>query len=170
MIDPFRYLPQESVSYEADARMNCDRCKASGATNRKAVRLCEACDKHQHLCNQCDLLIHRSAAKRSHQRREILIGKGYTKRTIRHGDRSNFPQELDLVKIRYNVAVTRHGKTVWRKNKPQVIRFHAGCSGTCVHVQMLGCNELPNTKTLGLSDPFCAVYWKDKLVGQTTTR
>ena len=47
------------------------------------------------------------------------------------------------------------------------IQFQAGCSGPCMHVQILNCSNLHAADSNGFSDPYVAVWWKDTLIGTT---
>jgi hypothetical protein len=49
-------------------------------------------------------------------------------------------------------------------------RRQAGCSGPCIHLQILQANGIHAADMLGFSDPYCALFWRDKCVGTTRVR
>ncbi len=53
----------------------------------------------------------------------------------------------------------------WWYREP--LQFQVGCSGPCIHVQVLNCANVAALDSNGFSDPYVAVYWKDTFVGQT---
>ena len=52
-------------------------------------------------------------------------------------------------------------------HRARPVQFQAGCSGPCVHVQILNCADIHAADSNGFSDPYVAVWWKDTLIGTT---
>lgn len=47
------------------------------------------------------------------------------------------------------------------------LQFQVGCSGPCIHVQILNCSNVAALDSNNLSDPYVAVWWKDTMIGTT---
>ncbi|CAM9476934.1 unnamed protein product [Chrysoparadoxa australica] len=55
--------------------------------------------------------------------------------------------------------------------RPKQIRGSVGIkfakNGHTGYIQIVSCQDLPNADPLGLSDPYCMVFWNDALIGKT---
>ena len=75
------------------------------------------------------------------------------KEELEHGDEIHYPEVFDKVSILYEMRIA--GKTAVvdstaiRGGKP--IWFESGCSGPCVHVQVLGANRVFQASVLDAS-------------------
>jgi len=122
------------------------------------------------------------------KREQILVaGQGVKTELLEPGDEANYPATFSKVSILYEMRIlgktpvvdstaTRGGRPIW---------FESGCSGACLHVQILGANRIYQASVLDVSvfqcftpravvqpetqvpDPYCIVYWEDILVGAT---
>lgn len=91
--------------------------------------------------------------------------------TLADGDGTTFAKMHDWVSLDYILATDESDEIIedtFSTKRPLV--FQSGCSGSCIHLQLLGCTEIAAADILGFSDPYCAIYWKNQLAGVTTTR
>eukprot|EP00520_Triparma_pacifica_P018233 CAMPEP_0118666936 /NCGR_PEP_ID=MMETSP0785-20121206/19498_1 /TAXON_ID=91992 /ORGANISM="Bolidomonas pacifica, Strain CCMP 1866" /LENGTH=567 /DNA_ID=CAMNT_0006561315 /DNA_START=207 /DNA_END=1907 /DNA_ORIENTATION=+ len=148
-------------------------------------------------CEECDARVHSDLKKSLHKRKRITTGKPYKVKVLEDGDNFTFPKTHDWVKLNYRLFVkernqeaqgrllkvlnffksfggmrntSTYGKLVdstygWVGTKP--VQFQVGCSGPCIHLQIVNCSNVAAMDSSGMSDPYVAVWWKDTLVGTT---
>lgn len=96
--------------------------------------------------------------KLSDKRERILVaGQGVVKQTLEHGDETHYPDVFDKVSILYEMRIL--GKTAvvdstaMRGGRP--IWFESGCSGPCLHVQVLCANRVYQASVLDVNRVQC---------------
>eukprot|EP00752_Nemacystus_decipiens_P010238 g9122.t1 len=178
MIDPLRYRSlQEQLEFDEDeSPMQCWRCLREERVSTPAFFLCHDCGKAgdcRPFCEPCffDYHLTRRRGKDWHKPHPIVQGDPVTVQTLADGDGATFPKMHDWVTLDY--TLTTDGSDVAIEDTfltKQPLTFQSGCSGPCIHLQLLGCTEIAAADIMGASDPYCAVYWKNEFVGVTTTK
>lgn len=173
MIEPLRFRPAGPKSNarlyrEVNKRPDCAVCRVRHQRQRQAKWVCEDC-RGKPLCHECDYKTHLKPKKAKHRRHLLVTGHPWKIKTVHEGDNRTYPKTFDWVKINYQAKVGSHmvDNSHWHG---QALKFQAGCSGPCLHVQILGCDGIHAADLMGFSDPYIAVFWNDKLVGQTPVR
>ncbi|GMI36718.1 hypothetical protein TeGR_g477 [Tetraparma gracilis] len=64
-------------------------------------------------------------------------------------------------------TVAKRFSRAWWKGGLKPLQFQVGCSGPCMHIQILDCANVAAMDDNGLSDPYVAVWYKDTLLGST---
>ncbi|CAM9255732.1 unnamed protein product [Choristocarpus tenellus] len=171
MIDPLRYrsLASQIEFDEVQSPLQCWQCVQRGDVS-PAFFLCHDCGKvgsARPYCQPCFFNYHaRKRGKHEHKPHPIVGGEPVVVQTLEEGNGLTFSKMHEWVTLEY--SLTTHDTPC--KQDKQPLTFQSGCSGPCVHFQLLGCTDLGAADILGYSDPYCAVYWKDALVGVTTTK
>lgn len=172
MIEPLRYTPESGAPYAIDKAVFCTRCLSAKKTRNNpglAVKFCGECAKYQLLCETCDDYVHNFVKARLHRRLIIVVGPAVRKKIIRRGDSRSFPQLFDEVEVKFKGKIYHSGKLI-HEEPLQFLKYPAGVSGSCVHVQILGGKNLPIADSHGSSDPFVVVNFGGHVIGRTRTR
>lgn len=178
MIDPLRYrsLKIQLEFEEHDAPVQCWQCLQERKEHIAAFFLCHDCDgkvnNARPFCEPCFFDYHaRKRGKELHKPHPIVRGDPVIVQTLAEGDGKTFAKMHDWVTLDYTLTIDGSDKIIedtFATKQPLV--FQSGCSGPCVHLQLLGCTNIAAADILGSSDPYCAVYWKNELVGVTSTK
>lgn len=177
MIDPLRYRSLK-VQLDFDERtipVQCWQCLRIKEST-PAFFLCHDCGKTNNprpFCESCFFDYHtRKRGKEHHKPHPIVHGDPVIVQTLAEGDGKTFAKMHDWVTLDYTLtsgdSPDRIIENTFATKKP--LLFQSGCSGPCIHFQLLGCTNIAAADILGYSDPYCAVYWKDELVGVTSTK
>jgi C2 domain len=175
MIQPLRYRPLteqlEFVNPPVDDEGNTVEVWCWQCQQQLAFFNCANCSepgKDRYFCQACFTGYHASKrGKADHKPRPIIYGDPVVVQTLEEGDNTSFPAVHQGVNVHY---------TLRANNAPAVIEevsnfsFQSGCSGPCLHLQLLGCSKLAAADVLGSSDPFCVIYWSGVCVGSTSVR
>jgi len=92
--------------------------------------------------------------------RILVAGHGVRKELLEHGDEIHHAELFDRIGILYEMRVL--GKpaivdsTTMRGGRP--VWFESGCSGPCIHVQILGANRLYQASTLDVITEYFARF------------
>lgn len=112
---------------------------------------------------------------RKHQldnRKEPFLkrGEGVIKHTIIKGDPTSRPVPFTPVTVLYELRVNNHlvDSSAMRANR--ATSFIAGCSGPCLHVQLLSCHRLDEGSIFDRPDVYCVVWWKNRKIYTTAER
>ena len=125
----------------------------------------------QTFCIACDQKQHKKKKFVHHERDTIVVGKPWERETILEGDELTFPEVHDWVTVKYKCLNEKTGEVLDEsKVHHQPMKYQAGCSGPCIHLQVLGADNIHAADLMGFSDPYVAVFWNDKLVGKTKVR
>lgn len=177
MIDPLRYRPLK-VQLDFDEHekpMECWQCLRMKEST-PAFFLCHDCGKTNNprpFCEPCFFDYHtKKRGKEHHKPHPIVHGDPVIVQTLAEGDGKTFAKMHDWVTLDYTLTSEDSPDKIiedtFATKKP--LLFQSGCSGPCVHFQLLGCSNIAAADILGYSDPYCAVYWKNELVGVTSTK
>ena len=182
MIEPVRLAPVLSRSKKIRTLKRrapkCGNCARKGAMYQKLDSeinnaVVFAVDwGNKPFCEECYQKYKAKKKIERDSREEIVIGPGVTKVIISEGDMLTYPQIHEWVKIDY--AIRRQGDSrvidsSAKRGKP--LLYQAGCSGPCIHLQVLQANGIHAADfAFGTSDPYCAIFWRDKCVGTTRVR
>jgi hypothetical protein len=172
MIEPLRYHNERAPTFAIKHPIYCGVCASKVrrvGEVKVAAKFCSHCEKHYFQCIECDEEIHRLGVLRHHVRRTLVLGPGIRKQVLTRGDAQNFPLLFDNVHIRYNVKVLSDGK-VFLKEPYRHMRYSAGVSGKCIHVQILSARKLVAGDINGTSDPFIVGMFCGKKIGSTRVR
>lgn len=177
MIDPLRYrsLLEQLDFDERGEPEQCWLCSQQLRLSTPAFFLCHQCGKRQHarpFCKPCFFDYHsRKRGRENHKPHPIVRGEPVIVQTLSEGDGKTFAKVHDWVTLHYNLTLRDSDEVIdntYLANRP--LSFQSGCSGPCIHLQVVGCTGIAAADVLGYSDPYCAVYWCDKRVGVTTTK
>lgn len=137
--------------------------------------MCHECGKLESarpFCEPCFFDYHtRKRGKEGHKPHPIVRGDPVVVQTLAEGDGKTFAKMHDWVTLDYTLTADGLDMVIedtFSAKKP--LFFQSGCSGPCIHLQLLGCSNIAAADVLGSSDPYCAVYWQNELVGVTTTK
>lgn len=178
MIDPLRYrsLKIQLEFDEHDEPVQCWQCLLQRNESIPAFFFCHDCDgkvnNARPFCRPCFFDYHaRKRGKEHHKPHPIVRGNPVIVQTLAEGDGKTFAKMHDWVTLDYTLT-TDHSDDIIEDTftTKQPLVFQSGCSGPCVHLQLLGCTNIAAADVLGSSDPYCAVYWKNELVGVTSTK
>mmetsp|Transcript_26553 Transcript_26553/g.80105 ORF Transcript_26553/g.80105 Transcript_26553/m.80105 type:complete len:99 (-) Transcript_26553:1731-2027(-) len=79
----------------------------------------------------------------------MVAGQGVQKKLLEHGDETHYPETFDRLSILYEMRLVGKSavvdSTAMRGGRP--IYFESGCSGPCIHVQVLGANRVYQAST-----------------------
>jgi hypothetical protein len=135
------------------------QCVSNNLCKFSVLRLCEECYGK-----------YKDKNKLNDKRERILTaGFGVRKELLECGDEIHYPERFDKIGVLYEMRIL--GKvavvdsTALRGGRP--IWFESGCSGPCIHVQVLGANRVYQASALDVPDPYCAVYWEGTFAGAT---
>lgn len=176
MIDPLRYrsLKEQLKFDEHDSSIQCWQCLQQNKSTL-AFFVCHDCGKTDGMrpfCEPCFLQYHtRKRGKEHHKPHPIVRGDPVIVQTLAEGDGKTYAKLHDWVTLEYTLTTEGSDtiiEDIFRAKRPLI--FQSGCSGPCVHLQILGCTNIAAADILGSSDPYCAVYWKNELVGVTSTK
>lgn len=177
MIDPLRYRSlQEQLEFdEDDSPMQCWQCLQERVST-PAFFLCHDCGKSgdsRPFCEPCffDYHLTKRKGKEGHKPHPIVQGDPVIVQTLADGDGITFAKMHDWVTLDYTLTTDESDVAIEDTFlTKQPLTFQSGCSGPCIHLQLLGCTEIAAADIMGASDPYCAVYWKNEFVGVTTTK
>lgn len=177
MIDPLRYrsLREQLEFHEDDTPMQCWQCMREKVST-PAFFLCHECGKvgdSRPFCEPCFFEYHLSTrkGKDTHKPHPIVQGDPVIVQTLADGDGTTFAKIYDWVTLDYTLTTDESNVAIEDTFlTKQPLTFQSGCSGPCIHLQLVGCTEIAAADIMGTSDPYCAVYWKDDFVGTTTTK
>ncbi|KAG5174933.1 C2 domain-containing protein, partial [Tribonema minus] len=174
MIEPlYHRSPAEQLQFEVipdgDA-LQCWKCQQD-KQNTPALYTCTNCGRNgvpRPYCKSCFDSYHLYKRGRAgHKPRPIVSEDAVVVQTLQEGDDVTFPAMHQWVTVHYTLRSNESPAVVERKDD---FSFQSGCSGPCLHLQLLGCRGLPAADLLGASDPFCVIYWDGIRVGATTVR
>lgn len=153
----------------------CSCCLSNRKTKLNpnvAIKFCVDCpDKTKMFyCISCDEQFHRIGALKNHRRRILVIGAGVRKVVKQRGDAVSFPLPLDYVTIRVKATIFHANREIYREKKYNYLRFFAGLSGQCVHIQILGARNLVAADISGASDAYVVGIYSGKKLGYTRVR
>lgn len=167
---------KDRLTFEpTNERLQCWKCRRD-KINTPAFFLCHECgnaNTGRPYCKECFSDYHTSKKKEieRHTPHPIVKGVPVTKTTLVDGDGNTFAKTHDWVTLDYTLTTKTSNKIIENTiSAKQPLIFQSGCSGPCIHVQLLGCNGIAATDVLGFSNPCCAVLWKNEVVGATTTK
>ena len=177
MIDPLRYRSvQEQIEYDQhDTPIQCWQCQREKVAT-PAFFICHDCgkaDSTRPFCQPCFFEYHvtKKKGRGEHKPHLIVRGDPVIVQTLADGDRTTFAKLHDWVTLDYTLTMDESDVVVEDTFlTKQPLTFQSGCSGPCIHLQLLGCTKIAAADILGSSDPYCAVYWKGELAGVTTTK
>ena len=178
MIDPLRYRSlKEQLEFDEDeSPMQCWQCLRERVST-PAFFLCHDCGKKpgdsRPFCEECFFEYHLTKRKGKdwHKPHPIVQGDPVTVQTLADGDGTTFAKMHDWVTLDYTLTADESNVAIEDTFlTKQPLTFQSGCSGPCIHLQLLGCTEIAAADIMGASDPYCAVYWKNEFVGVTTTK
>jgi hypothetical protein len=121
-------------------------------------------------CLECDEETHRVGAFKNHRRRLLVLGAGVRKVMRRRGDAVTYPRPLDYVHVRIRASIYHNNQLLYKEKKASYLKFFAGLSGHCVHIQVLGAKGLAAANSNGTSDPFVMAVYSGKKLGYTRVR
>ena len=182
MIEPVRLAPVLSRSKKIRTLKRrapkCGNCARKGAMYQKLDSeinnaVVFAVDwGNKPFCEECYQKYKAKKKIERDSREEIVIGPGVTKVIISEGDMLTYPQIHEWVKIDYSIRRQGDSRVIdssAKRGKP--LLYQAGCSGPCIHLQVLQANGIHAADfAFGTSDPYCAIFWRDKCVGTTRVR
>ena len=99
----------------------------------------------------------------------LVVGPGLRKKIVKRGDGVNFPKILDQVEVMSQASIFHNGRLI-HKEPPSRLEFYSGLSGKCIHIQILGANNLPVADLHGSSDPYVEATFNGKSQGITRVR
>lgn len=177
MIDPLRYrsVKNQQEFDEHDSPIQCWQCQQERVST-PAFFFCHECGKAnttRPYCGVCffDYHLTRKKGKEAHKPHPIVRGDPVIVQTLADGDGTTFAKMHDWVTLDYTLTTDESDDIIEDTfSTEQPLIFQSGCSGPCIHLQLLGCTDIAAADILGSSDPYCAVYWKNDLVGVTTTK
>lgn len=176
MIDPLRYrsLEDHPTFDEHDSPVQCWQCQQQDI-NTPAFFFCHECgkvDSARPFCQECFFDYHaRRKGKEGHKPHPIVRGDPVIVQTLADGDGATFAKMHEWITLDYTLTTDESIDVIEDTfSTKQPLIFQSGCSGPCVHVQLLGCTDIAAADILGASDPYCALYWKNDLAGVTTTK
>ena len=150
MIEPLRYRPTGPDSgakryqqfHKPPLCVTCKRKRKKNCTSPEVLAkwVCPACNGKP-LCDACDKKVHSRRKCHGHTRDAVVVGKGWTKDTLANGDTATFPGVHDWVTVKYKCIHKKTGEVLddsYSKThlKHQPMKFQAGCSGPCIHLQV----------------------------------
>lgn len=177
MIDPLRYRSvKDQLEFEVHhSPIQCWQC-LQDRVSTPAFFFCHECgkvDSARPFCRECffDHHMMRKRGKEGRKPHPIVRGNPVVVQTLDDGDGRTFAKLHDWVTLDYTLTTNESEEILedtYSSRQPLI--FQSGCSGPCIHLQLLGCTNIAAADVLGFSDPYCAVYWKNNLVGVTTTK
>jgi len=137
-----------------------------------AIKYCMDCvDKSKMFyCLACDEQFHRVGAPKNHRRRILVLGAGVRKVIRRRGDGVSFPLPLDYVTVRLRATIYHDNKVIYKEKKSSYLKFFAGLSGECVHIQILGAKNLAAADSGGTSDAYVVGVYSGTKLGHSRVR
>lgn len=175
MIEPLRFNEEICPPLAITKPVLCTYCMGNRKTRENpnvAIKYCMDCpDKFKMLyCLQCDEQFHRVGAAKNHRRRILVLGAGVRKVVKVRGDGVSFPLPLDYVTIRVRATIYHANKVIYKEKKASYLKFFAGLSGECVHIQILGAKNLVAADSGGTSDSYVVGIYSGKKLGYTRVR
>lgn len=175
MIEPLRFNEEVCPPLAITKPVLCTYCMSNRKTRENpnvAIKYCMDCpDKFKMLyCLQCDEQFHRVGAAKNHRRRILVLGAGVRKVVKIRGDGVSFPLPLDYVTIRVRATIYHANKVIYKEKKASYLKFFAGLSGECVHIQILGAKNLVAADSGGTSDSYVVGIYSGKKLGYTRVR